>query len=178
MTHPDDNGRDDAGQSRRDSTGGTSSEASSEGSSGSDLPLDEESAWREIVAHYGERAQLTTTDPDPAVPEAADVSRTNPFDRAYRDAQRPPQQDAWAEEGHFVPPEPPPVPRATPARRLAWLGLFGAPAVMLVAVVLGWTFATWLVVVLVAGFVGGFVFLVATMPRERDEWSGDDGAVL
>jgi hypothetical protein len=82
------------------------------------------------------------------------------------------------EEGHFVPPEPPPVPRGTPARRLAWAGLFGAPAVMLAAVVLGWTFATWLVVVLVAAFVGGFVFLVATMQRDHDDWSGDDGAVI
>ena len=193
MTHPDDNGRDDPGQSRRDSAGGTSPGASSEPG----LPPDEDAAWREIIAHYGERVQLTTTDPEAtgstgstgptgatepaATPDTA--ARPSPFDRAYLDALESarapePSLDSWADEGHFVPPEPPPVPRGTPARRLAWAGLFGAPAVMLAAVVLGWTFATWLVVVLVAAFVGGFVFLVATMQRDHDDWSGDDGAVI
>ena len=28
------------------------------------------------------------------------------------------------------------------------------------------------------GFVGGFVYLVATMPRNRGDWPGDDGAVV
>ncbi len=32
---------------------------------------------------------------------------------------------------------------------------------------------------LVAAFVGGFVFLVATMDRHGDDgWAGDDGAVV
>jgi hypothetical protein len=48
---------------------------------------------------------------------------------------------------------------------------------MLVAVVLGWTYPVWFAVGLVLAFVGGFVFLVATMPRDRgDGW--DDGAVV
>jgi hypothetical protein len=76
-----------------------------------------------------------------------------------------------------VPPEPPPVPRGTPARILAWLGLFGAPVVMVAAVAFGWQFPMWLTIGLVAAFIGGFVFLVATMPRDRGDGWGD-GAVV
>jgi hypothetical protein len=50
---------------------------------------------------------------------------------------------------------------------------------MLIAVIAHITFPTWLSMLLVAGFVGGFVFLVATMERTgRDGWGGDDGAVV
>jgi hypothetical protein len=50
---------------------------------------------------------------------------------------------------------------------------------MLLAVVLGWTMPGWLGFLLVAGFLGGFGFLVATMPRSRGEdGDGDDGAVV
>ena len=48
---------------------------------------------------------------------------------------------------------------------------------MLAAVVLGWVLPDWVSMLLVASFVGGFVFLVATMPRERRD-DGDDGAVV
>ncbi|NUS50582.1 MAG: hypothetical protein HOQ22_06005, partial [Nocardioidaceae bacterium] len=104
-------------------------------------------------------------------------------DRTFLDAQetqrrREPTADGWTDEGHFVPPEPPPIPRGTPARRLAWLGLFGTPVVMLAAVVFGWRIPGWLALLMVVAFIGGFVFLVATMPRDRDDWPGDDGAVV
>ncbi len=50
---------------------------------------------------------------------------------------------------------------------------------MLLAVVARLTFPTWLSMGLVAAFVGGFVFLVATMDRPGgDGWGGDDGAVV
>lgn len=78
---------------------------------------------------------------------------------------------------HFVPPEPPPVPRGTPARRLAWAGLFAPPVLLILAVVFSWTLPTWLSMLLVAGFVGGFVFLVMTMPRDGGDGWGD-GAVV
>jgi hypothetical protein len=80
-------------------------------------------------------------------------------------------------EEHFVPPEPPPVPRGTPARRLAWTGLFAPPLVMILAVVFRWVFPTVLTMALVSAFVGGFVFLVCTMPRDRGDGDGD-GAVV
>ncbi len=88
-----------------------------------------------------------------------------------------PQERGPDREEHFVPPEPPPLPRATPARRIAWSGLFLAPAAMLAAVAFGWVMPDWFAMLLVAAFVGGFVFLVATMPRDRRD-DGDDGAVV
>lgn len=138
--------------------------------------LDEEAAWRMIVENYGERPEMGAPDP-PAEHGRPPVEPRGPFDRGYLDSL---ESDAtWEDEGHFIPPEPPPLPKLEPRRKLAWTGLFGAPALLLLAVVFGWVFPTWAVALLVASFVGGFVYLVATMPRNRhDDWSGDDGAVV
>jgi hypothetical protein len=48
---------------------------------------------------------------------------------------------------------------------------------MVAAVAFGWQFPMWLTIGLVAAFIGGFVFLVATMPRDRGDGWGD-GAVV
>ena len=57
-------------------------------------------------------------------------------------------------------------------------GEYGIMALlMLAAVVLDWTFPSWASFGLVAAFVGGFVFLVATMPRDGGDGWGD-GAVV
>ena len=168
-----------------------------------ELPFDEEAAWREIVENYGERPAFGGGGAGP------DATGLSPFDRSYLDAldsrlrpledpadrhiRRPiDDHDDHDDHGdhdedlpdptdHFVPPEPPPIPRGTPARRLAWVGLLGSPVVLLVAVFVhtltGWDVPTLLTLGVAAAFVGGFVFLVATMPRDRgDGW--DDGAVL
>jgi hypothetical protein len=154
-------------------------------------PLDEDAAWREIVAHYGDRPVMgpETEEQAAAVPEPVAPESLAPperpvepatFDRSYLDAldeaDEAPAPGRHDDE-HFVPPVPPPVPRPTPARRLAWIGLFAPPVLMLAAVVFGWTFPGWLALGLVAGFVGGFVFLVATMPRDGGDGWGD-GAVV
>jgi hypothetical protein len=164
-------------------------------------PLDEEAAWLEIVAHYGDRPEMgpdlgPDADPEePAEPGAPShpVGQAAPsgslFDRAYLDAQlqRAEQERddlgdgpvPWDDEGHYVPPPPPPLPVLEPRRKAAWIGLFGSPLAMLLGIVLGWTYPTWVSFVLVVAFVGGFGYLVATMPRgRRDDWSGDDGAVV
>jgi hypothetical protein len=167
-------------------------------------PFDEEAAWRLIVENYGERVQLGGPTTEPAAPVAP---ASGVFDRSYLDAMsrrsdpvdqpvdpttdEPEGQladpaaerrdrrgsDGLDETEHFVPPEPPPVPRGTPARRLAWGGLFVPPLLMLLAVVLSWTFPGWAAFGLVAAFVGGFVFLVLTMPRDHGD-GRDDGAVV
>jgi hypothetical protein len=135
--------------------------------------------------------------PREQTPSARPEEDRNLFDRAYLDAlesgyQGPAEgpddagRDAAAgtdrrrstdDHDHFVPPEPPPVPRGTPARRLAWVGLFAPPLLMILAVIFGWALPTWLSMLLVAGFVGGFVFLVMTMPRDGGDGWGD-GAVV
>jgi len=169
MTSPDDGPRDDPAQ-------------------GSDPhvepqpPLDEEAAWLAIVANYGERPEMgdDVTDLEPDAPAPAPEPRADPvpvIDRSFLDAVETTPEPGRHDDEHFVPPEPPPVPRGTPARRLAWIGLFGPPLLMLAAVILGWTFPTWLSVLMVAAFVGGFVFLVATMPRDGGDGWGD-GAVV
>ncbi len=137
--------------------------------------FDEDEAWRLIVENYGERPVMGPPAPEPAprpVEKASDV-----FDRSLLDSLG--TEASWEDEGHFVPPEPPPLPKLDPRRRLAWAGLLGSPVVLLLAVVFGWVFPTWGVVLLVAAFVGGFLYLVGTMPRNRDDhWPGDDGAVV
>jgi hypothetical protein len=202
MTASDDGSRDEPGQGPH------------EPRTEPELPFDEEAAWREIVANYGERPRLGGGGADGlrdprgtggtggSVGPGPDTTGLSAFDRSYLDsldARRNPVEEGvddyrWipGDDGrsaapdpaepadqadHFVPPEPPPIPRGTPARRLAWGGLLVPPVVLVVAVLLHWTMSMWLSFALVAAFVGGFLFLVATMPRDRGEgWN--DGAVL
>jgi len=133
---------------------------------------EDDAAWRSIVENYGERAEL-----DPALPgsdpEAAHES-------AYDDLDHLRQVDDledWddPDDDKFVPPPPPPLPHPTPVRLAAWLGVFGAPALLLLDMVLALPLPGWLAKGLVAWFVGGFVYLVFHMDRgPRDPW--DNGA--
>ncbi len=157
-------------------------------SEGAQPRLDEDAVWAEIVAHYGERPRLDpNADAESREPDDAEAG-ADPFDRSYLDAQlarqsrETPELDpdgGWEDGEHFVPPTPPPLPTLDPRRKAAWVGLFGSPALMLLGVVLGWTYPGWVSFLLVSTFVGGFGYLVATMPRGRDRgWPGDDGAVV
>ncbi len=127
---------------------------------------DEDEAWRQIVANYGD------------VPSVDDAPRPEPRGEYVVENEPADEPDAvfpWEDEGRFVPPPPPPVPRPEPRRGLAWAGLFGAPVILLVALVFGVYLPGWLSLLLVAGFIGGFGYLVATMSNDpRDP--GDDGA--
>ena len=156
------------------------------GSSDVEPALDEDAVWAEIVANYGERPVMGADPSSPGGdgPRAVEPVETNRprnlFDRSYIEATTESTSEAsWDDEGHFVPPPPPPLPRLEPRRKLAWIGMFGAPFVMLLAVVFGWPLPGWVGSLLVGSFVGGFVYLVATMQRRRPgDWSGDDGAVV
>lgn len=126
-------------------------------------PDSEDDAWRSIVENYGDRAQIG--------PEEA------PAPAAGRDQGREDSDDEAFDEERYVPPPPPPLPHVTPDRLAAWTGVFGAPTVLLVALLVGIHLPAWLGWLLVASFVGGFVYLVVQMPRgPRDP--GDDGARL
>ena len=129
-------------------------------------------AWQAIVDNFGERAELdepapVTPAPDPApVLDPGPVPDPGPLEvraAAYDEAER------------FVPPPPPPLPRPEPKRAVAWAGLFGAPVLVLLALVLGIDLPSLLDYLLVGWFVGGFLYLVATMSRTpREPW--DDGS--
>ncbi|MFJ8488140.1 hypothetical protein ACIRBZ_07100 [Streptomyces sp. NPDC094038] len=78
------------------------------------------------------------------------------------------------DEGHFVPPEPPPLPEADATAKFAWLGVVGGPILLLLAVLLGWDMTWWLTTLGIGGFLGGFVTLVTRMKTD-DEEDGDPG---
>ncbi|MPZ62427.1 MAG: hypothetical protein GEU93_14270 [Propionibacteriales bacterium] len=83
------------------------------------------------------------------------------------------------DEEHFVPPSLPPGPPLDPVARLAWIGIFGGPAALVVAAVLSWTPPRMVVLAAVAAFVGGIITLVARMEDRSPGDSGpDNGAVI
>nr|WP_261399425.1 hypothetical protein [Streptomyces misionensis] len=89
-----------------------------------------------------------------------------------RDHRPPePSEDDFGEddEGHFVPPEPPPLPNADTTAKFAWLGVVGGPVLLLLAVLLGWDMTWWLATAGIGGFLGGFATLVARMRTDEDE---------
>ena len=133
----------------------------------------EDELWHAIVENYGERPQID----EPTVevpPSPRDLTRVDePVDDETGDTigeAAPADPDE-----HFVPAPPPPLPKPPPARLFAWLGLFGVPAFVLVTLVAGIALPSWLGLLLMGWFVGGFVFLVASMKPGPGE-SGDDGA--
>ncbi|MEV4430866.1 hypothetical protein ACN9M0_09290 [Streptomyces sp. R-07] len=87
-----------------------------------------------------------------------------------------------SDEGHFVPPEPPPLPEADATTKFAWLAVVGGPVLMLLAVLLQWDMTWWLTTVCVGGFLGGFATLVSRMKHDDDDDDGFDdpgrGAVV
>ena len=148
-----------------------------------DKGLDYDAAFADIVARWEPSEPATQVEDETPAPEgpAPEPTAAAPVAPLHDEppARRAPEPVPWDDEGHFVPPPPPPLPVVDPPRRLAWAGLIGTPAVALLLVVLQVTVPGWVGFFLVAAFVGGFGYLVATMrPRPPDDWSGDDGAVV
>ncbi|MGH3468897.1 MAG: hypothetical protein ACRDQF_14345 [Thermocrispum sp.] len=136
-------------------------------------------AWEQIVAGYDESAaeppgqwslpSRITIDPEPP-PQPPPPPRARPTPTDDLDSEA-----TWDDEGHFVPPPAPPVPRGDLVTRLSWCGLVGGPLLMLVAVVFGLGLPTEVLMVCLLGFVGGLVTLIVRM---NDRGDGSDGAVL
>ncbi|MFD7868333.1 hypothetical protein [Streptomyces sp. NPDC057682] len=176
---------------------------------GPERGIDEEAAWKAIVAGYGEEppdppgARPFRSVEDLALPE--DPVDPAPDKGLGKSAPRPPEKPLGSsvvfapgvgprdyepaepgendldgeDEGHFVPPEPPPLPEADVTSKFAWLAVVGGPVLLLLAVLLRWEMTWWLTTVGVGGFLGGFVTLVARM--DPDDEDGDDpgrGAVV
>ncbi|MFJ8080643.1 hypothetical protein ACIQ6Y_08405 [Streptomyces sp. NPDC096205] len=168
------------------------------------VPFDEDAAWAAIVQGYGEEppdppgakpfksvedlALLepeTNADPEGEAPPAKKDETPKPLGssvafapgvgpRDYSVAE--PTEDDFddSDEGHFVPPEPPPLPAADTTAKFAWLAVIGGPVLLLLAVVLGWDMTWWLATLGIGGFLGGFATLVARMRTDDDE-SDDPG---
>lgn len=155
------------------------------------MTRDEDELWRQIVDNYGASPSIdgdaddSEVDDDSAASEppadstaaVAEEQETPPRFEGPADPEPedPPELRAWADEGSYVPPPPEPIPLADPPRMLGWLGVFAAPLIALIALVVGHPFRGLLAVLLVGWFVGGFLYLVRTMPDEpREPW--DDGS--
>ncbi|MER5555337.1 hypothetical protein ABT001_27335 [Streptomyces sp. NPDC002793] len=98
----------------------------------------------------------------PGVAGPRDYGLEEPGDTGAHDADD-------SEEGHFVPPEPPPLPEADVTAKFAWLAVVGGPVLMLLAVLMQWEMTWWLTTLSIGGFLGGFVALVARMPHDDEE---------
>jgi hypothetical protein len=85
----------------------------------------------------------------------------------------------WEDEGHFVPPTPPPLPRLEPLTLLAWVGVLGSIVLSILAAVFDWAIPDLVLGAMIVGFVGGIVVLIARLSREPpDPDRPDDGAVI
>jgi hypothetical protein len=146
----------------------------------------EEDAWRAIVENYGERVELNEEPPggdpvvDPEEKQGYDAAGSAGLQRLFRPLPEPEAEDLEDEldDDHFEPPTPPPLPKLSPDRLLAWVGLFGSPTILLICLVFNFRLAPWLGYLLVASFIGGFGYLVVKMPRSEDIDPWDDGARL
>ncbi|MFJ2770156.1 hypothetical protein [Streptomyces sp. NPDC087300] len=172
------------------------------------LPIDEDAAWRAIVAGYGEEPadppgakpfksveDLALLEPETNGP-AGGTGKQEPGAKSGTDkplgssvsfapgvggprdysTPEPSEGDFDADdEGHFVPPEPPPLPEADVTSKFAWLAVIGGPLLILLAVLLGWQMTWWLTTLGVGGFLGGFATLVMRMSSGDDEDEDDPG---
>ena len=138
----------------------------------------EDEAWRSIVDNFGDRARLDDEPPEPPHDPAADEVHQVPEPPVAAPGPSPDAARDEDPEERFVPPVPPPAPRLPLPQRLAWLAVLGSPALLFVALLFSYDLPSLVGYALVAGFLGGFGYLVATMQRadERNPW--DDGAQL
>ncbi|MEU6997585.1 hypothetical protein [Nonomuraea sp. NPDC046570] len=154
---------------------------------------DEDEVWRQIVASFNDTAERDSADQPWPDSENVPVEPTRRVVRPpeFTDLDDPPadlgdspeedRHDGEEEddEGHFVPPTPPPLPKVDLTTKLAWVALFGGPAYLLVAAMANWEMQGWALFTAVAAFIGGFVALVVRMgdgPPNDSGW--DDGAVI
>ncbi|WP_266380768.1 hypothetical protein [Streptomyces canus] len=123
----------------------------------------------------GPKKDAPKKDENPAKPLGGSVAFAPGVGPRDYSAPEPSEEDFEEDdEGHFVPPEPPPLPSADTTSRFAWLGVLGGPVLLLVAVLLGWEMTWWLATAGIGGFLGGFVTLVTRM-RADDEDDEDPG---
>lgn len=134
-------------------------------------PSPEDEAWATIVANFGERAQLS---PAELTPEPLLSSEPEPLIPEVDPA------DDWPSEPdeHYVPPAVPEVGLADGPRGAAWLGLLGAPALFMIALLTGISIPGWLSVFAVVAFLVSLGYLFATMRKHDDDEPWNDGAVV
>jgi len=106
-------------------------------------------------------------------PPEPDIGRTDPPD--IPDTVLPEHVLGALDEG-YEPPEPPPL-GGDLVSRMSWAAVLGGPLFLVFAVLFWQNLPHLLMLAALAAFVGGFIALVARMPRDRDD-DDNDGAVL
>jgi hypothetical protein len=116
---------------------------------------------------------------EPDVIQAARRRRRPPAAHSVR-PRHAPADPAPADDEHFVPSAPPPLPKLDSVTKGAWAALFGGPGYLVVATVAGWSVSGIAAFCAVAAFVTGFALLVLRMnePDPGGPDDGDDGAVV
>lgn len=166
--------------------------------SGPESTPDEDSRWAEIIANYGDRAELSAKDLKSEELDSGGLSgtadgygsdrhdgapddvsnRRSPLNRMeWVSEPNEPEPPMWWEqepEG-YRPPPPPPLGRTTPIRLIAWLLLIGGPIVLVALAVFRIAVPMFLSMGLLAGVLASFGYLLWTAsPEPREPW--DDGA--
>ncbi len=155
-------------------------------------PRDEDAAWAELVAAYdadaydGPRPEARKPTEEsggiyqlPMATGSIVVRPAAPGPRDF-DLAEPSAEEEDADEGHFTPPEPPPLPNPDATTKFAWLAVLGGPLLVLGFILLGRDLPWWAALLGVGGFLGGFATLVTRMRpggEDDDELPGG-GAVV
>jgi hypothetical protein len=125
----------------------------------------------------GDGADDEADPPSPAPPPATTSVVIHSVMQGPRDYHLPDDDD----EGHFEPPEPPPLPETDVTTKFAWLAVLGGPLLVFAFILLQQELPWWAVAVGIGGFLGGFATLVARMRPGGDEDDDDlpgGGAVV
>jgi len=162
---------------------------------------DDEHTWTELVESFhsstddADRTWPAAEDVDPAKPgDAYDspTTTTNPglshagwdSNGSVADAAGPrstsdPQLPApvSADDDHFVPPTPPPIPRTDLITLGAWFGVFGTPVLFVGAYVFSYYVPALISFIAVIAFFGGFAVLISRL-KGHDPHDPDNGAVV
>ncbi len=150
-------------------------------------------SWARIVAEFDQPVgadqrswpadeDLREADPvaDPVADAVADAgARSGDTGARSRDVDPADPTTGRLDEGHYVPPPPPPLPQLDPVNQVAWVGLVGGPLLLVIAVLFSIALPQFLSLLAVAGFVAGFITLVARMKDPPDDdRDPDQGAVI
>lgn len=101
----------------------------------------------------------------PALPNSTRSIVIHPVISGPRDFELHDDED----DGHYVPPEPPPLPEADVTTKFAWIAVLGGPLLMLGFVLFQVELTWWAITLGVGGFLGGFSTLVARMRTGEDD---------
>ena len=146
-----------------------------------DQPDDLDETFARIVADYHASPDRDESSPWPSEEDVDESQRPliaapAPLERSGTDPLN--TTATWDDEGHFVPPPTPPLPRPAPLTLAAWCGVLGAPVAFLLSAMASWELPRLVTAALVLGFVSGIVILIATVSRNGDGHDPGDGAVV